>query len=213
MANEEQNLGQMRQAVYAARSVASNASYASSAFRRKLMYAAEERINLWMRTTEEAKLARDTAAEVTRLEALLRAEEDRVAQLALNVPFPVGTVMVLWKCRYEGYGEKRTVRYFPTEERGVVEVVTSKTVHPENMRSYSQAFIGSAIIRLLRKSGTPGKTYVGCKKDGGMWRPVGVNMDAEKNAALLAKEQAEKQVKEEKENSVREAAVSVFYGN
>lgn len=73
--------------------------------------------------------------------------------------YPVGTQMEEWGTRSMGY--RRTpppaVR---TGVRGIIEAITRESVHPANSAAYSRAHVGSFVIRLLKKNGTPSQRYV-----------------------------------------------------
>ena len=50
-------------------------------------------------------------------------------------------------------------RRSPERVVGLVEVVRTKTVFPENMASYRKPSVGAVIIRKLKKDGTPSKQF------------------------------------------------------
>jgi len=86
---------------------------------------------------------------------LLESLRVQIAQAGKAAPVPLGTEVfrVLWT--YGRFG--RFPR--PELERGVVEVVTNDTVHPENVRDRYRAKVGEVVVRNLLASGKPGKSY------------------------------------------------------
>lgn len=176
---------------------------------------AKSRIDRFFDTTEQGITLRAKRIEYhTASEALKQAED--AAALTRQGKWPVGTKLARWERapRPNGDGKGKWYtreeilalpqRYRITTDRGVLEVVTSDTVHPDNMGKYARAGVGEFIIRALRSNGLPGKTYTRIGFDPGedcLWAPVGVDLDAERNAALReaeAKAKADAQAAKEK---------------
>lgn len=138
---------------------------------------------------------------VAAAEAELTKARNEHALAQVKVPFPIGTVMTLWE-EISKYNRQPGLSLRKTAERGVIEVITTASVHPENKGTYSHASVGSVVIRLLKSNGKPGKQYV--KWDGThycLWAPEGVDLNAQRNAAEIAKLEAaaaEKRAAEEK---------------
>lgn len=86
-------------------------------------------------------------------------ERDRVAVEEPDTPLPVGTKVYEWQTQFSSWHEMKPSEYRLTGRVGVIEVVTSQTVFPANLR-YSKPSVGSWIIRLLDKSGNPTKKFV-----------------------------------------------------
>jgi hypothetical protein len=123
-------------------------------------------------------------------EAELKKARDEQALAQAKPIWPVGTQMAEWEY-LNRYTQRPGTTLRATGVTGIVEIVTSTTVHPEN-KSYGHAYVGQTIIRINLKSGKPGKTYVGAPSDvahlgSSNWRPVGVDLNEERNAAELAK--------------------------
>lgn len=106
-----------------------------------------------------------------RLRALIQAERDaeqaylaeKEKDAAKDAPYPIGTKMVEWTEPYRSFYNE--VPKKPTGRTGVIELVTRETQHPANLR-YGKASVGSYVIRLLKKDGTPSLSYV----ELGAWR-------------------------------------------
>lgn len=82
-------------------------------------------------------------------------EKDRIARTGANAPLPVGTVMIEWKPPLGFAG--RT--WSKTGRRGLIEMVTKDSKHAENLSRYSRAGLGTCVIRILKKDGTPSIQY------------------------------------------------------
>lgn len=86
--------------------------------------------------------------------------------------YAIGTVLLEWKRSSYGF---RTNPLRLTGRRGVVEVITRDSAHPNN-RNYSRASAGDVVVRLLGKNGKPGILY---STDINSWRakwfPEGVD--------------------------------------
>lgn len=184
---------------------------------RDMKYEAERKINLFIAGSDELCALRTARKLVEDMRAALKAAQDEEA-LQVKGRWNVGTKMVLWLRRQNGYGEKAVYNWVATEETGVVEVVTSQTVHPGNMGTYSRARVGSFIIRMTNKHGNPMKTYVGVSSaesekdwESKLWRPVGVNLNEEKNGARLAQERAAAQAKQMDAEKFAADALAAFY--
>lgn len=95
---------------------------------------------------EIARLLRDSSEKRTRYLAALErnnAEDD-------NAPCPIGTKVRRKKNVSHGY----TPSY--VEETGILALVTRETRLPANTATYSRPKVGSFIVRILKKDGTPG---------------------------------------------------------
>lgn len=109
------------------------------------------------RQMEELRAARrDGLAEIQRRKSTLRGEQrDRLDADALADKHE-------WDGRKVKRLERKFSRGFSAREIsremifGVVETVTSKTTWPDNTASWRKPGIGSAIVRLLKKDGSPG---------------------------------------------------------
>jgi hypothetical protein len=118
----------------------------------------------------------------------LQAESDRITLESVKTPWPVGTLMAEWKY-LDRYQQKPGLTMKLAGEKGRIEIVTRETVHPENIASYARAMVGQVIIRLLRKNGEVGKTYVTVPNrtlaeltdpsKSFLWRPFGEDLNAE----------------------------------
>jgi len=87
---------------------------------------------------------------------------DAKTALALTgdgAPAPIGTVLYEWRRKkYSSYTYAKGTSL--SGRVGVVTPVTKDFVHPANIGSYSQAKVGSFVLRLLKKDGTPGLQYI-----------------------------------------------------
>jgi hypothetical protein len=144
------------------------------------------------KTLNELFGARQNAARTATAaaEAELKKARDEHALAQAKPLWPVGTQMAEWDY-LNRYAQRPGTTLRTTGVTGVVEIVTSTTVHPEN-KAYGRAFVGQTIIRINLKSGKPGKNYVGVPSDANRlgsfnWRPVGVDLNEERNAVELAK--------------------------
>jgi len=143
---------------------------------------------------------KDAEAAQRDAEKALRDEQDRITLEKATSPWPVGTLMAEWMAEWkhrDRYVSKPGERVCLTGAKGKVEIVTRETEHPENIAYYARASIGQSIIRLLRKNGEPGKTYVIIPRvlsKNFLWLPVGQNL----NSVLFAEEVAAEEEKKRK---------------
>ena len=105
------------------------------------------------------------------------AERDRLAlQAATNVtgPYNIGTKMVEWSCR----PYYRSSRATPTGRVGIVEVWTKDSRQSERLIVYRLPSVGSKVVRILKKDGSPGVGFVNFRSlqtPPSGWYPEGVN--------------------------------------
>ena len=157
---------------------------------------ADARRAISVKLTEEfGTRVQDAKRLVDQAQAAVKAEQDRLALLDVETPFPVGTVMVEWVYPKYSYGKNESLR--PTTTRGVIEIIQPDSVHPANSR-WPTASVGSVVIRMLRSNGKPGKEYTRViqhyqtrKWTMNNWYPEGVNPNGEAlaEAALKAIEE------------------------
>lgn len=112
--------------------------------------ATREAIELFQEDIREKREA------VKELQALHDDLASQLAQSAHDAPYPLGTRMIETKTPSFSIRGKSV----PTGRVGIVEPVTKDTIHPDNLGSYTRADIGSYIVRILKKDGTPSKNYV-----------------------------------------------------
>lgn len=123
---------------------------------------------------DESMLAKH-GAEIERLRVIavesgkmMVAEQDRVAVLAKDAPYPMGTrlmkMMVDPNTRYS-----RVQKQIPTGKFGVLEVVTSDTVFASNL-TWRKPGIGDYIVRCLKKDGSPSLKFERFRK--WQWKPA-----------------------------------------
>jgi hypothetical protein len=79
------------------------------------------------------------------------------ATLATPREIPLGTRVEEWSAP-KGWGYSREKK--STGRRGVLEVITATSEHPDNVPSYRRASVGDVVVRILKKDGTPSKKYV-----------------------------------------------------
>lgn len=105
-------------------------------------------------STEYGEKLRDAGILVRAANVAYYAALEVSALAGEGCPVPIGTKLVKWEStnRYER-GKLEAIAF------GVVEAVTSQTVHPSNAADYSKADIGTFIIRMLKKDGTTGSKY------------------------------------------------------
>lgn len=87
-----------------------------------------------------------------------RAELDAAKLADAKPKWPVGTVVCAWKQRTEGWMQRPTGEW-KVIAKGVMEIITAESEHPDSLNKYSRASIGDVVVRLLKKDGTPGKKY------------------------------------------------------
>lgn len=186
-------------------SVASNNTWVAKRtireLRRSMKDAAEARIDLFLNCLDETKALASAGERELALGGEVRELADRAA-LEKTPPHPLGTVMVQWKRIDNWTSGARRFTYSLTGERGILEVVTSMSQHPDKL-TYGKASVGSYIIRILRRNGTPGKSYI--EYGSGRWEPEGIDLNPKMQ---------ESQRKAKEEAAAKESAelLSAFYG-
>jgi hypothetical protein len=95
-------------------------------------------------------------AELAAAEALADEAIEKAA-LAEEREVPAGTLMEEWKTPRHTYGRGPKEL---TGRKGVLEIITRESVHPGNIREWSQAKVGQLVVRILKKNGEPGTSYV-----------------------------------------------------
>lgn len=102
-----------------------------------------------------------------------QAELDERERLAVDkAPFPIGTKMVEWGTPARWFSSKGRP-WEKTGRVGVIELITQKSQHPKTT-TCSRASVGSFVIRLLKKDGTPSLNYVATSYSGFHgWHPEG----------------------------------------
>lgn len=102
------------------------------------------------------EMLRNASAAEAQAEQLFIAEQARVAlekAQAKTYKVPVGSVLHEWTTKRF---EKTPVW---TGRRGVLEIISPESSHPGNL-AYGRARIGDVVVRLLKKDGSPGQSYV-----------------------------------------------------
>lgn len=98
------------------------------------------------------------AAQVEYAAADVELNAARLEDAAATIKWPVGTVVCAWdrpRCRLTGKikGDWHCIA------KGIVEIITHESEHPDNLNKYSRSDIGTVVVRLLKKDGTPGRKY------------------------------------------------------
>lgn len=109
---------------------------------------------------EEATLFGDrlavAEAELTAAKALSEEAIEKAA-LAEEREIPAGTLMEEWKIPRHTYGRGPAVL---TGRKGILEIITRDSVHPGNISGWSRPAVGQIVVRIIRKDGSPGMSYV-----------------------------------------------------
>ncbi len=138
---------------------------------------------------------------------------DAEALAEAKPPYPVGTKLAQWE-RCSEWNSTETKKVRASGVTGVLEIITRDSEHPANLSKYSRASVGSCVVRLLKKNGETGSKYIvpggWHGGDWAMWRPVGVDLNAEFCAAEIAKVQAARRGEEAKKDGLLRSAVEVF---
>ena len=152
--------------------------------------AQDARSNFTSKLTEEfrAHLARELeaggynkrvrAATIAENEAqqAVEVERERVALSETVHPYPLGTRMVEWDYPRRLYRAPTVQDRILTGRVGVLEVITAKSEHPAN-KTYNLAARGELVIRILKKDGTPSKTYERVSRTWSLqWIPEGADL-------------------------------------
>lgn len=112
-------------------------------------------------------------------------EREKTAQSGIGAKWPVGTKLVEWAHPYRRYGGPSREPRARTGRVGVVEAITRQSEHPSNLADYSRAIVGSFVIRLQKKDGSPSKQYIPIRSYLGGWfrEDVDPNDRGEESAA------------------------------
>lgn len=116
----------------------------------RMMRAFKEQVakELASRFGDKFKAAQEAYASAVRAELL---ERDRIARSGENAKYPVGSKFRQWRTERWQNAKK------PTGLIGIMEIITTDSLHPGNV-SY-RANVGDAVIRHLKKDGTPSTRY------------------------------------------------------
>jgi hypothetical protein len=189
---------------------ASDANYRANAVingaRRDMEYAAKKRIDLFLNCSDDMKALALTHNRLVQLQAEVRDLEDKAAT-ERETPYPLGTLLYLWEYKHAWDGLRR-YRYEKTKQSGVVELVTSKTQHPDNLS------IGALIVRPRKKDGSPSKSYVIFQERPRyqVWRPEGVDPNFQLEQEESEKARLEIQEKRDAEAKLANEMMAGFYG-
>jgi|SRR5882762_1845893 len=93
-------------------------------------------------------------------EELLKTARLEHAVSTTELEYPIGTVLYEWSVSEKtNRWHYKKVPWYETGQSGVLEVITSQSIHPGNLSDYSRAKIGDVVLRLHKKDGKLGSKY------------------------------------------------------
>ena len=184
--------------------------------KRELLRAEENRIVAELEV-EFGALIKEAERQHEEAKKAYRDELDRVAKSGEGATYPLGQKFVRWQSdQASRYRRDAVNTYTKTGETAVYEVITSESVIPGNMASYSKPIIGEYVLRLCDKKGSPGKKilrqshYWGEEEKKHIfngWHPEGYDPNT-KEAEKTAAQKAEQERIAAEKKALRDAALA-----
>lgn len=200
---------------FEARQVMSDAKLAVGVMREAMIRDVLNKIELFLSGTPEAAAVKSAEALYAEVGREMRQLEDAAA-LDQQFPYPLGTVMAKWE-RQRNYtvSDRDPYHFVPTKDRGILEVITSASAHPDNV-IYGRASIGSTVVRSIDKNGKPGKRYLefgtGDDRKKKIWRPEGFDPNAAAKDVASKAQQAIIDAARAEQEALAASALAALYG-
>lgn len=147
--------------------------------RNKLLSEAEGKINSAINAEYSERQDSLRAALRSAKDAVNAAREARALSGA-GAPYPLGTKLFEWENQ-----DRWNRKMVPTGKIGLIEAITSTSEHSGTDSVWRRADIGSYVIRILKKDGTPSKHYIKCTswEAKNRWLPEGVDANTHEAVA------------------------------